>query len=42
MPPNAHQVLFSLSTSVPAGQQTLTVTIDGRSSWPFPLPVRGL
>jgi len=35
-----HQVLFTLSPSVPPGLQTLTVTVDGRTSLPFPLPVR--
>lgn len=36
-----YQVVFTLSPLVPAGLQTLTVTMDGRTSLPFPLPVRG-
>jgi uncharacterized protein (TIGR03437 family) len=39
---NMYQVLFALSPAVPGGMQILTVALDGRTSAPFALPVRGL
>lgn len=35
-----HDVLFVLSSQVPAGPQPMTVSIDGRASMPFPILIR--
>jgi len=40
-PTTAHQILFTLLPSIGAGQLPLSVSIDGRTSLPFLLPVRG-
>jgi uncharacterized protein (TIGR03437 family) len=39
-PPAAHQILFTLSGMVPAGQHPLTVSLDGKTSLPGILHVR--